>query len=301
MAVTFANETTKRTSTLVADYPENILIDPELNGRVDTTEVETLAADIEANGQHTPCKIRKNDKGQPVLVFGHRRWRAVKLINQRRAKEGKTLIRLECAYDTLTDEQAFHAAITENRFRKENTPMDDCHNIGVWQKRFKKSMEEIAEIYFPEATKADEKATALKRVKDRAALVELAPEAAIAVRKGEVKVTAAVQLSRLSKDKQKEVIEASKATVKGKTRIKVSEVIAAKGGKSKTASSKASTPAKAAPAVKVTGSVYEAAEALAVAVGVWLEDATTAAEKALMTAHKQYRVLVPLKKSGKAA
>src|SRR5215470_3943868 len=218
MAAVFENDTTKRTSTLVADYPENILLDAELNGRVDNTDVEALAADIEANGQRTPVLIRKNDEGLPLLVFGHRRWRAVKLINQRNAKKGLPLIKLECSYEKLTDEEAFAAAIAENRFRKDTTPMDDTHNIAIWQKRFKKSLEEIAQIYFPEAKKPEDKATALKWVRDRASLVELADEAKQAVRDGKVKITAAVHLTRLSKDKQKEVIAQTSNTLKGKTR-----------------------------------------------------------------------------------
>lgn len=304
MAVTFSNETTKRTSTLVADYPENILVDPELNGRVDTTSVDDLAADIEANGQRSPVLVRKNDAGQPVLVFGHRRWRAAKLINQRLAKKGLPLVRLQCSYEPLTDEEAFTAAIAENRFRKDTTPLDDTHNITVWLRRFKKTLEEVAAIYWPEAKKPEEKATALKWVKDRASLVELAPEAATAVREGKVKITAAVQLTRLSKDKQKEVIEQTKNMVKGKARVKVSNVIAAKGKSKGKSKGKKAAPAKSTfkPTVKPTSSIYEAAEGLARAVDAWLEDATGDSDKKVIAAHKQYRALVPFVKAvGKAA
>lgn len=295
MAVKFESETMKRTSTLVADYPENILLDAELNGRVEVTDVEDLAADIEANGQRTPVLIRKNDAGQPVLVYGHRRWRAVKLINQRRAKRGEPLIKLEASYETLTDEQAFAAAIAENRFRKDTTPMDDTHNISIWTKRFKKSLDEIAQIYFPEAKKAEEKAAAVKWVKDRASLVELAPEAAQAVRDGKMKITAAVQLARLSKTQQKEVVAQTSNTVKGKERIKVSNVRAVKDEKKPVASVAAPKP------VKATGSVYEAAENMARAIDVWLEDATKGAEEKLIAAHKKYRALVPFTNAGAKA
>jgi ParB-like chromosome segregation protein Spo0J len=293
MAASFQNDTTKRTTTLVADYPENIKIDPELNGRIDDTDITDLAADIEKNGQHSPVKIRKNAAGQPLLVFGHRRWRAVLAINERRRKAGEGLLRLECSYEALTDEEAFHEAITENRFRKDATPMDDCNNISIWKTRFKKSVDEIAAIYFPEAHTADAKATALKWVTDRASLVELVPEAQAAVREGGTKITAAVKLARLAPDHQKAVIAETKNTVKGKVRIKVSNVVAAK----KTPA-KATAPAKpAAPAPKVTSSVYEAAEKLARAVDAWLVDATGAAEKTLVAAHKEYRVLVPFRRA----
>jgi ParB-like chromosome segregation protein Spo0J len=302
MAVSFANDTTKRTSTLVADYPENIQIDPELTGRASYTDadLESLAADIEANGQRTPVKIRKDDAGQPLLVFGSRRLGAIALINKRRAKAGEPLLKVECSYETLTPEQAFAAAIAENRFRKDATPMDDCHNINVWLNRFKKSVEEIARIYFPEAKGKDEAAAALKWVKDRAGLVELADEAQAGVRKGEIKITAAVQLTRLSKDQQKQVVAESKSNLKGAKRIKVAEVIAAKTGKAAPVGKKAAAKAAPAPAAKaapkVTGSVYEAAEALASAVDAWLNDATGKAEEKLVKAHQHYRALVPAQK-----
>jgi ParB family chromosome partitioning protein len=301
MAVTFNNATTKRTSTLVVDYPENILLDPEINGRVEVTSVEDLAADIEKNGQNTPALIRKNDKGQPVLVTGHRRWRAVKLINERRAKNGGgALVQLECRYEQLTDEEAFTATISENRFRKDVTAVDDAHNIAVLQKRYKRTIEDIAAIYFPEAGSDEAKAEAVRWVKNRVALQELAPEAEQAVRDGEVKITAAVQLAALSKDQQREVIAASKAkgeNLKGKTRVKVSTIKAAKGHKAPAPGKKAAAKAAPAPvAPKVASSVYEAAEGLAVAVDAWITDATDKAEKSLLAAHKAYRKLVPAKR-----
>jgi ParB-like chromosome segregation protein Spo0J len=322
-AVVFANETTKRTSNvLVADYPENIILDPILNGRYerDTPEVkaavEALAADIQAHGQTTPVKFRKNDAGQPVLVFGYSRFHAVNLINKRLRAKGTAedqLLKLEGSYEVLTEEEALVAAIGENRFRVGTSPMDDCWNITLLRKRFKKSDEEIAVIYFPEARGPEKKSAAVKFVKDRGALAELHVDAQEAVTKGEIKVTTATKLAKLSKDEQKRIIEENTSALKGKKRLKVAAVLAK--GKGKTAEkAKAQVEAQkskkegkpvappAAPAPKVTSTVYQAAEALAVAVDKWLEDATPVAEKALINAHKQYRSLVPVKRAdGKAA
>jgi hypothetical protein len=315
MVVNFSNDTTKRTSTpLVADYPENIVLDPQLNGRYERDNpevkaaVEALAADIQVHGQRTPVQFRKNDAGQPVLVFGYNRYHAVALINKRLRAKGTSedqLLKLEGIYDTMSEEDALIAAISENRFRVGTSPMDDCWNITLLRKRFKKSDEEIALIYFPEAKGGEKRANALTWVKDSAGLAELAVEAQEAVTKGEIKVTTAKQLAKVSKDEQRKIIAESKATVKGKARVKIAHVLAAKG-KGKTAerakaqvqaakdkkAGKKPTPV-AAPVPKVTSSVYAAAEALAVAVDGWREDATDKAEKILIAAHNAYRELVP--------
>jgi ParB-like chromosome segregation protein Spo0J len=309
MAVTLLGEIT-RTKTLWKALPENILIEAELNGRHEHTEVESLAADIAIHGQNTPCLIRKNAAGQPVLVYGHRRWRAVQLLNSRKGP-GEQKIELECNYEALTDEEALIAAITENRFRKDVTPMDDCYNIQKLKKLNKASDEQIAVIYFPEATTPEAKAEALRWVKNRAALVELATEAADGVRKGEIKVTAAVELTKLSKDQQRVAIEQSKSTVGGKTRIKVKDVkAAAKPPKSAPRpAAKANqpdpddvpfdTPVILAPLP--SNPVLAAAETMARALDVWRTDATQQAEGKLITAHNAYRKLVPLQQADKAA
>jgi ParB-like chromosome segregation protein Spo0J len=318
MNVSFSNDTTKRTSTLVvADYPENIVLDPQLNGRYERDNpdvkaaVEALAADIQAKGQDTPVKFRKNDAGQPVLVFGYCRYHAINLINKKLRAKGTSeeqLLKVEGIYETLSEEEALITAISENRFRVGTSPMDDCWNITLLRKRFKKSDEEIAFIYFPEAKQGEKRANAAKWVKDRAALAELAVEAQEAVTKGEIKVTTAKQLAKVSKDEQRKIIAESATVVKGKKRVKVAAVLAKGKGKTaerakaqvqasqdrKAGKKPTHTPAPAAaPAPKVTSSVYEAAETVARALDAWLENATADTEKKLVAAHKAYRVLVP--------
>ena len=232
MAVEFANDTTKRASALYSDYPENIIIMPELNGRHEHTEVDGLAADIAANGQLMPVLCRKNDQGLPVLIAGHRRYRSICLLNERNPEQR---IKIKFEYAAVSEVEAFGMAIRENRQRKDVSPIDDCANIRTLQKRFNYTDEDVAKVYFPEAVTDAEKAEALRFVKQRAALVELAPEAAQAVRDGRVKITAAVGLARLTKDQQR-----AKVSQPGK--VKVSDV------KPNTASKpKAVTPAPVKP------------------------------------------------------
>jgi ParB/RepB/Spo0J family partition protein len=204
MAVEFANDTTKRAGAEYRDWPENIIIMPELNGRHEHTDIEGLAADIRANGQIQPVGIRKNDQGLPLLIYGHRRWRAITLLNERYPAERRYI---KCTYTSATsDAEAFQMAIRENRCRKDVSPIDDCANMRTLENKFSYNHEDIAKVYFPEAVTESELAEALRYVKQRLALKELAPEAAEAVREGRAEITAAVGLAKMTKDQQREVV-----------------------------------------------------------------------------------------------
>lgn len=208
--IEFASEV-GRGATTFQGYPEEILLDPELNGRHENTDVESLAADIEANEQLEPVLCRKNDEGFPVLVAGHRRYRAFCLLNERNPNAPR---KINFVYKRMSPAEAFVAAIGENRFRKDVSPIDDAANIEILQRRFGKTEEEIALIYFPEAKDEEAKKAAVKFVKDRAALIELAPEAAQAVRDGRLKITSAIVLSKLSREQQRKKV-AKQGKIKG--------------------------------------------------------------------------------------
>lgn len=200
----FATDVGRGVTTLQA-FPEEILLDPELNGRKDLPDIEGLAADIEKNGQDQPVVCRKDDHGNPVLVFGHRRYRAIVLINERNPSGRR---KINFIYKRMNETEAFTAAIRENRFRKEVSDPDHAHNMEILQRRFNMTEEDIARIYFPEAANEKELKAALRWVKDRLALVELSPEAEQAVRAGRVKgISAAKGLAKLSRDQQKKRLE----------------------------------------------------------------------------------------------
>ena len=206
MAVEWASESIKRAGDLWAEYPENIVIVASLNGRHENTDIDSLVADIEANGQHTPCGFRKGEDNETILVYGHRRYRAVIEINKRRAKRGDEPIKLTGTYLRMGEKEAFLRAISENRERKDVSPIDDAANIGTLIENFHYSLEEIAKIYFPDAKKPEEIADSIRFVKQRQALLELAPEGEKAVRDGRIKITAAVHLSKLSRQAQREML-----------------------------------------------------------------------------------------------
>lgn len=203
MAANFGELDVKRGDSLYRVWPEDITVIAELNGRHENTEIEELAADIEKNGQDNPILIRKNDDGKIVLVAGHRRYRAVCLLNDRNKENPRALI---CRYKIMSALEAFQATVRENRFRRDVSPVDDATNIKILRDRFSLAVADIAKIYFPESA---EKSLddAIKWVEQRIALIELAPEAAQAVRDGRVKMTAAVELSKLTRKQQREKLE----------------------------------------------------------------------------------------------
>lgn len=206
MAVKWESDTMQRSGELWGEYPEVIAVVAELNGRHENTDIDSLVADIEANGQHTPCGFRKGDNGETILIYGHRRYRAVIEINKRRAKKGEQPIKLLGTYHRIGEQEAFLRAISENRERKDVSPIDDAANIGTLIEKFHYSLEEIAHIYFPDAKKDEAVTEAVRYVKQRHALLELAPEGEKAVRDGRIKLTAAVHLAKLSRQAQRDVI-----------------------------------------------------------------------------------------------
>jgi len=221
------NEIGKRCNAYSID-PRQVVIQPELNGRHDLPEIETLIADIlskpdgmSIKGQTTPVIIRR-DGTRPVLVAGHRRLRAILEINKRKLTPEP--LSLLCSYMQLTEVEALAVAVTENRERAAITPMDEAFCIKQFL-RLGKDHEWIALHggFFPQlagsSVKDNGAATSeLKRaiawVKKREKLLGLTEEAQEAVSKGEIKVSAAEHLSTLEAEKQRALVKEGKTTNK---------------------------------------------------------------------------------------
>jgi len=231
--------------------PEKIITLPEISGRSEATDVTELAADIAVNGQLQPAICWKNEHGFPVLLAGHRRYRAIATINKGKREENR--LQLEFIYnESKTEEEAFDYTIRENRNRMEPTPMDDAYNMHVYQTRFNLSVEQIAKKYFP-GIKGEDIKKAVKKVEDTLQLLELSEDLKEKLQTGDLPTSAAQQLasipSRLTQEKvakiaenyskktnpktgnktlQVEAVKQAKAEVTGKTRTPISENTPAK-------------------------------------------------------------------------
>lgn len=185
--------------------PREIVIREEFNGRHDEPDCEDLIADFldPKIGQNTPVIITKDD-GAPVLVAGHRRWRAAMHITKKKAGPFDGVFKLKCTYFRGTPIECFILTVKENRNRKEPKPIDDGYNISKFR-NFGMSDEEIATRVYGVQT-LDGKPD-VKWVEERAALVDLTPEAQEAVAQGRVKPSAVSALAKLRKQAQRDLVK----------------------------------------------------------------------------------------------
>lgn len=210
MAVDFKVQHTRTSEYLFA--PEDITVDPALNGRHDLPPIDGLAQSILSIGQQQPVVIR-NDGGKPALVAGFSRWRAVIHINK--GGLAPVPLKLRCVYFRGSAQEGFLANIAENRERNQTTPMDDAHNIARLE-RYGLTHEEIAKVYRESAG----------WVKDRLALLDLTEESRDALREGRLKPTAATHIAKLSAEQQRKAVA-------GKSKVTVRDAKVASGAKQK--------------------------------------------------------------------
>lgn len=111
----------------------------------DIEHVRDLASSIL---NHTMLQIptgrpAPDQPGKVQLAFGHSRLAAYKLIND--AKDGYDTFPVNIA--EMTDEQMFEAAVTENRARKDLTPIEEARAMLVYREQFHKTSEEIGKLF----------------------------------------------------------------------------------------------------------------------------------------------------------
>jgi ParB-like chromosome segregation protein Spo0J len=238
MACVFKNEKGEEIGKRINAYnldPREVVIMPELNGRHDLPEIQTLIADILSKpdgkcikGQTTPVIIRK-DGTKPVLVAGHRRLRAILEINKKKLAPGGEQLPLLCSYMQLTPVEALAVAVTENRERSGVTPLDEAYCIKQYL-RLGKDYEFIAihggffpelsaysngHAAFPGATLDESRVKkAIAWVKRREKLLGLDEVAQKALSEGKIKPSAAEHLAELESSKQRDLIEKGSTTAK---------------------------------------------------------------------------------------
>jgi ParB-like chromosome segregation protein Spo0J len=184
--------------------PQEIAINPAANGRHDLPDIEWLIRDIAAVGQLEPVLVRK-DGDKPVLVAGFSRWRAIVEINKRKLTEEP--LPILASYFRGNEVEGLKANIRENRFRNSTTPLDDAHNI-IRLLNYQMDHESVARLYFPQ-TDGDPIAVkkAIGWVKKTAKLAQLTPEAEEAIRRGDIKPSAASHIAELASEIQRDLVK----------------------------------------------------------------------------------------------
>lgn len=200
----FSSEIASRVNSYLID-PREILIREEFNGRHEEPEVDDLIEDFmnPSVGQIVPVTITKDD-GSPVLLAGHRRWRAAIEVTKRKQGPFDGIFKLKCVYFRGTPLECFVLTVRENLNRKEVSPLSEGWNISKFR-NFGMSDEDIAVKVYSRKT-LDGKPD-IRWIEDRAAMIDLAPEALAAVVNGHVKPSAVAALAKMKKQAQRDLVK----------------------------------------------------------------------------------------------
>lgn len=174
--------------------PKDITIKAELNGRHELPDIEWLIESVVKNGQIQACVVR-GEGGKPILVAGFSRWRAILEINERRLTPAPLKVR--ATYFRGNEQDGFMVNLAENLHRNATTPLDDAHNCAQLEKWGIPVKDIAVRLRQKESW-----------VRGRLALVDLVPEAQLAVKEHRLKPTAAVAIAKLAASAQRDAVKA---------------------------------------------------------------------------------------------
>ena len=192
--------------------PREIQIREEYNGRHEEPSVDDLIEDFlnPSMGQLEPVLLTKDDDRAPVLIAGHRRYRAAIEVTSRKKGPFDGVFKLKCVYFRGSPIECFMMTVRENLNRKEISPTCDGWNILKFR-NFGMSDADIAIKVYGRKT-VDGKPD-VRWIEDRAAMADLTPEAAEAVSSGRVKPSAVVALAKMKKQAQRDLVKDNAAKI----------------------------------------------------------------------------------------
>ncbi len=191
----------------------------------DPADLESLAASIRRSGQLVPIRVRHDEaQGKWIVLVGERRLRACKLAGLER-------VRVEFVERSMTEADILAEQIVENVVRADLRPVEEGRayrrlmDLNGW------NVEELASTIGIQPT----------MVHHRLGLLRLPDDVAAKVEAGEIRPTAAYEISKLQiADEQREVAELVvsegldfKATAAEVARRKASQSSKGRGAKAK--------------------------------------------------------------------
>jgi ParB-like chromosome segregation protein Spo0J len=177
--------------------PADIIIRPELNGRVEVPEISSLKDSILRVGQLQAVIVRM-EAGKPVLIAGFSRWRAITEINLERIDSGLEPLKIRCRYFVGNEQDGYVANYIENHERKSVTVLDDAHQIATFA-NWGWSTQTISQKLNVEE----------RIVRERLAIATATPEVQDALKRGRMKPSAAACIAKLASDRQRQILEKS--------------------------------------------------------------------------------------------
>lgn len=137
---------TKRVE-MLAIWPQEIVVDLSLNGRIDAHSEEVIldrVRSFERVGQLQPITVRRIAGQKVQLVAGYCRHAAAVKYNE---LHPDAPMRLECKVQDMNDEEALQKNIIENMERNEVGPLDYAFAQRMLRERFQWTDGKIAELY----------------------------------------------------------------------------------------------------------------------------------------------------------
>jgi len=165
------------------EKPE-IVMHPEISKwRKTEREDKALRQDIKDRGLLHNIIFRRLPDGKLQLIAGHRRYRELRALGVPFEKIDKKIL------ENISEKEALLIAVSENRFRKDMSAVEEGRAFQSLRKVGRMSIEEIALRY-----KCSE-----AYVKDRLALLELPEKIQELIERGEIEMSYAKPINRLKK------------------------------------------------------------------------------------------------------
>lgn len=185
-------------------HPKDLRPDPVLNGRVELPDVAKFKADFlnPKIGQIQSLTIGKLD-GIPTIIDGVTRWRAAMEITEEGIgpHEGGAFF-LKCTYSPARTAMDRFLLTVKANIRNDPKPADIAHSIAIFLHQFQQSEEFIAADVYGRYT-LDGKPD-VDWVRECNALNDLTPESLDALKSGRVNSKAAIALSKLTPERQRQ-------------------------------------------------------------------------------------------------
>ena len=213
----------------IKKIPLSLVIPSPMNPRktFDEGELQELADNIEKQGLLQPVTVRPiaDKKTFDVvdgkadfypkyeLICGERRFRAFSKLSDKWsimdavAPNGESYNRfsdIPAIIREMDDEEAFEAMITENLQRKDVDPIEEAFAFGQLIERGK-SAEEVADRF----------GKSIRFVQDRVKLNNLIPELMLVVREGEMPISSAMIIAKLTKEDQQAFLKRNQNAYQG--------------------------------------------------------------------------------------
>lgn len=165
-------------------------------------DVEEMYQSYRTERQLQAVEVRKLPGNKVELVLGYRRLLAARLYNQRHPDQP---MMLRAKIVTCNDEEALRRNVTENRVRSGTSAIDDAHNQRRFREEFGWDEQRIADFY----------GVTPSYVGKIAKLLMLPFDVQMRVHSRELPVKAAIAMTELSPEEQREVLVAAAPPANG--------------------------------------------------------------------------------------